>query len=202
MFLELKILLIDFTNIKYIILFLIIYSFVGWLLESTYISLYQKKLINSGFLYGPFCPIYGFGSLILIYIFKYLQYNIFLIFITSILIMSLWEYFIGWLMELIFQMKWWDYSNRFFNIKGRICLLNSFFWGILSLLLIKGLHPFIEKLITFNLTLMIITFFLFLYLIIDIIFSIIKHINLETVIIKQYKSLFDYLLNNIPHKKN
>ena len=202
MFLELKILLIDFTNIKYIILFLIIYSFVGWLLESTYIALYQKKLINSGFLYGPFCPIYGFGSLILIYIFKYLQYNIFLIFITSILIMSLWEYFIGWLMELIFQMKWWDYSNRFFNIKGRICLLNSFFWGILSLLLIKGLHPFIEKLITFNLTLMIITFFLFLYLIIDIIFSIIKHINLETVIIKQYKSLFDYLLNNIPHKKN
>jgi len=202
MFNELKIFFTNIINLEYIVLLLIIYSFIGWLIESIYVSFHQKKLINSGFLYGPFCPIYGFGALILVFTFKDLSTNFFLIFITAIVIMSLWEYFISWLMELIFQIKWWDYSNRLLNIKGRICLLNSFFWGILSLLLIKGLHPFIEKLITFNLTLMIITFFLFLYLIIDIIFSIIKHINLETVIIKQYKSLFDYLLNNIPHKKN
>ena len=126
-----------------IIFIFVIYSFIGWILESLYKSIIQKRIINSGFLIGPFCPIYGYGALIMYYALESLKNNIFILFVASFIILSIWEYIVGLLLEITFKTKYWDYSDRFCNINGRVCLLNSCFWGVLGCIFILILNPFI-----------------------------------------------------------
>lgn len=130
-----------------IIFIFVVYSFIGWLIESTYKSILQKKLINSGFLIGPFCPIYGCGALIMYYALDYLKNNLVLLFIGSFIILSFWEYLVGVFLETVFKTKYWDYTDKFCNINGRVCLLNSCFWGILGSLFILYINPFICKIV-------------------------------------------------------
>ena len=123
----------DIDIIK-ILTYFIIYSFLGWLLESVFKTILEKKIVNSGFLHGPFCPIYGIGAIIM-----YLGLNNFskypiLVFILGFLILSIWEYIVGWGLEKLFNTKYWDYSKNKFNIKGRVCLMNSLFWGVLGMI--------------------------------------------------------------------
>lgn len=125
--------------------YFLIYSFIGWVLESTYKTIFQKKIVNSGFLHGPVCPIYGFGALIMFLFLEGLKGNPVLIFITGFLVLSIWEYLVGLFLEKVFHTKYWDYSNSFCNIKGRVCLLNSVFWGLLGLVFIGYIHPIVEK---------------------------------------------------------
>lgn len=124
-----------------------IYSFLGWCVESIYKTILEKKFINSGFLYGPFCPIYGFGAVIMILLLDKLPKNIFLIFIASVILLTIWEYIVGVLLERIFKTKYWDYSNLKFNINGRVCLKNSIYWGILGIILIFIIHPLISYMV-------------------------------------------------------
>lgn len=131
-------------NLK-ILFYFAIYSFLGWLMESVYRSIIEKKIINSGFLHGPFCPIYGFGAMIMILILQKISNNIIIIFITSTIILTIWEYSVGVILEKIFKTKYWDYSDKKFNINGRICLQNSVYWGIIGVLFLKMIHPFIEE---------------------------------------------------------
>ena len=133
------------NTILYFITYLIVYSFAGWLLESTYKTIYKKKFINSGFLIGPYCPIYGFGAIIMLLILNFLKENPVLLFLASVVILSCWEYLVGLILEKVFKTKYWDYSNIKFNIHGRICLKNSIYWGILGLIFIKIVHPFVEQ---------------------------------------------------------
>ena len=126
-----------------IIFIFVIYSFIGWILESLYKSIIQKRIINSGFLIGPFCPIYGYGALIMYYALESLKNNIFILFVASFIILSIWEYIVGLLLEITFKTKYWDYSDRFCNMNGRVCLLNSCFWGVLGCVFILILNPFI-----------------------------------------------------------
>ncbi len=130
-----------------LILFFIIYSFLGWVMESMVRSICEKKLINTGFLYGPFCPIYGLGALIMILFLSTFKNNVFLLFLTSFVILSLWEYVVGWLLEKIFKTKYWDYSDHKFNINGRVCLSNSIAWGVLGVIFVKYLHPWISDIL-------------------------------------------------------
>lgn len=130
-----------------LVIYFIIYSFFGWIIESTYKSILQKKVINSGFLAGPFCPIYGFGALIMYLSLKNVTNNIFILFIFGMIALSVFEYIVGLFLELVFQTKYWDYSNKKFNIQGRVCLLNSFYWGILGIIFMKGIHPLVENLV-------------------------------------------------------
>lgn len=130
------------TIINYITLF-IIYSFLGWVMESFFRSICEKKLINTGFLYGVICPIYGIGAIIMLIFLDNLKQNVFILFISAFFILSLWEYIVGWLLEKIFNAKYWDYSKHKFNINGRICLANSIAWGILAVVFLKYIHPFI-----------------------------------------------------------
>ena len=123
----------------------IIYSFAGWLLESIYKTILQRKLVNSGFLNGPFCPIYGIGALIMILVLGEFKNNIILLFIMAFVILSIWEYIVGFLLEKIFKTKYWDYSKMKFYIHGRICLKNSIYWGILGVLFIDCINPFVNK---------------------------------------------------------
>ena len=136
------------TNLYNIIHWFFIYSFLGWVMETCYVSILDKKFINRGFVNGPFCTIYGFGALAVYFILKPFENNILILFIMGIIVPSILEYFTGWLMEVIFKTTWWDYSNYRFNIKGRICLLNSIIWGVLTVALFLVIQPFVNFIIS------------------------------------------------------
>ena len=128
-----------------IIFYFIIYSFLGWCLESVYKTIIFKKPTNSGFLYGPFCPMYGIGAVLMIWAGQ-LSSNPIVIFIMAFLIFSVWEYLVAVIIEKLFKTKYWDYSHLKFNIQGRVCLKNSIYWGILGVLLIYVIQPVIRNL--------------------------------------------------------
>lgn len=128
-----------------IIFYFIIYSFLGWCLESIYKTIIFKKPTNSGFLYGPFCPMYGIGAIIMIMAGQ-ISNNIIIVFIMAFLIFTIWEYVVAVFLEKVFKTKYWDYSDLKFNIQGRVCLKNSIYWGILGVLLIFVIQPVTENL--------------------------------------------------------
>ncbi len=165
----------NFIKILYIIDFFLIYSFIGWVLESVYKTILQRKLVNSGFLHGPFCPIYGIGALIM-YAFLSLCDNPVTVFLSGFVVLSVWEYIVAWALEKLFHEKYWDYSNKKFNINGRVCLLNSIFWGVLGVIFTYVVHPFIEsKIVNIDNRLLIVgTILLSIGLAIDAVISIIK----------------------------
>ncbi|MBR0491702.1 MAG: hypothetical protein IJJ82_06655 [Clostridia bacterium] len=121
----------------------IVYSFLGWIMESIFRSFCEKKIINTGFLIGPMCPIYGVGSIIMITCMGWLQGRIIELFIISVVILTFWEYIVGVFLEKVFQTKYWDYSDHKFNFQGRICLTNSILWGCLGVGFINIIHPFV-----------------------------------------------------------
>jgi len=163
-------------------IYYIIYSFIGWVLESLYKSILQKKLVNSGFLAGPFCHIYGYGALIMYLSLKDVTSNIFILFIYGMVALSVFEYIVGLFLELVFKTKYWDYSNNKFNIDGRVCLLNSFYWGILGIIFMKFIHPGVEALVDKipDLYVYIIVGVGFFYFVIDTITSTVKVININS----------------------
>lgn len=130
-----------------IILYVIIYSFLGWCCECVYCSFKTGKLINRGFLVGPFCPIYGFGAIATIYSLDAFPSTIFWVFFGGLFITSTLEYITSVLMEKIFNARWWDYSTYRFNINGRVCLLNSTLFGLLCLFLYFDIHPRISNMV-------------------------------------------------------
>ena len=125
--------------------YFIVYSFLGWILESTFRSIIERKLINTGFLIGPLCPIYGFGACIMFLFLEGLSNNIILSFLVSFVLLTLWEYVVGVMLEKMFHTKFWDYSNHKVNFQGRICLINSIYWGILGVVFIKIIHPLVQS---------------------------------------------------------
>ncbi len=123
------------------IIYLTIYSFIGWVCEVVYCSILSKRVVNRGFLAGPVCPVYGFGAILVIYLLEPAQSSIPVIFLAGLALTSILEYITGWLLEVFFSTKWWDYSNKRFNINGRVCLKNSVLFGLLCVVLVKVLHP-------------------------------------------------------------
>lgn len=134
----------DFDFIIKLLAYFIIYSFLGWVLESIVKTWIEKKPVNSGFLHGPLCPIYGFGAIIMFLFLNNLKGKYFLLFVVAFFILSVWEYFVGWLLEKLFHTTYWDYTPNKFNIKGRVCLMNSTFWGILGVVFVEWIHPLID----------------------------------------------------------
>ncbi|MBE6114322.1 MAG: hypothetical protein E7191_04500 [Erysipelotrichaceae bacterium] len=124
-----------------ILLYFIWYSFLGWVCESVWKTLCSRKLVNSGFLYSPLCPIYGFGGLLIIYSLTPIKKYPLAVFLIGMLLVSILEYLTGLLLEVLFHMKWWDYSNRRFQLHGRVCLENAVIFGCMGLLVIYGIHP-------------------------------------------------------------
>lgn len=131
-----------------LLIYFIIYSFLGWLLESVYKTIIFKKVTNSGFLYGPVCPMYGIAAVMMILLSR-ISNNLIIIFILSFFAFSIWEYIVGFILEKCFKTKYWDYSDLKFNIKGRVCLKNSIYWGILGVILIFVIQPLIENAISY-----------------------------------------------------
>ena len=156
----------------YILLFFI-YSFIGWILEEVYAFYIHKKFINRGFLIGPLCPLYGIGCLTLTFILNKYSNNVFLLFIASMIICSAIEYLIGYLLEKIFNLRWWDYSDEKYNLDGRICLKTTILFGIIGILVIKFINPFLINILTnINIkTVNIITLILVIIFTVDLIIS-------------------------------
>lgn len=124
-----------------------IYSFLGWLWETCYVSVRKGKLINRGFINGPLCTIYGCGALAVYLILLPVSGDLLLLFVGGVVVATALEYVTAALMENIFHTSWWDYSDKKFNFQGRICLGVSLGWGVLTVLLFRVLHPLVEKLV-------------------------------------------------------
>lgn len=129
-------------SLRIIILLFFIYSFLGWFMEVCVALHDENKLINRGFLIGPYCPIYGVGVLLIMLLLHKYADDPFVLFIMAVLLCSILEYFTGYIMEKLFKARWWDYSHKKFNINGRICLDNLLAFGILGLLVMYVLNPF------------------------------------------------------------
>ncbi|MFT3982920.1 MAG: putative ABC transporter permease [Lachnospiraceae bacterium] len=122
--------------------YLILYSFLGWLWESSYVSVLEKKFVNRGFVTGPVCTIYGVGALSVYLILRPLAGRWLLLFFSGIIFATMLEYVTALVMEMLFHTSWWDYTDQRFNYKGRICLSSSLAWGAATLLLFAVLQPF------------------------------------------------------------
>ena len=129
---------------QYISLFFI-YSFLGWLMESIGDTIKKKKFVNRGFLIGPYCPIYGVGVLLITILLQKYRNDIWITFFMSLLICGTLEYLTSYIMEKIFKARWWDYSQRKFNINGRICLETLIPFGIAGTFIIYVANPFLLK---------------------------------------------------------
>lgn len=126
----------------------IVYAIIGWCTEVSYAALDTGKFVNRGFLNGPYCPIYGCGVVIVVTILTSLEENVFILFIGSFLLTTTLEFVTGYILEKVFHNKWWDYSDKPFNIKGYICLKFSIYWGLACTFIMKVIHPMIYKTIT------------------------------------------------------
>lgn len=125
-------------------LFFFIYSFIGWVWESCYVSIREKRPVNRGFVHGPFLPLYGFGAVVVLACTMEVREHTALIFFMGMAGATVLEYFTGAAMEKLFHVKYWDYSKQKLNIKGYICPLASLCWGCFSVLMVRVVHPPIE----------------------------------------------------------
>jgi uncharacterized membrane protein len=166
----------------YFLLF-ISYAFLGWCMEVTCKFIQYKKFINRGFLIGPYCPIYGWGALAITILLKRYMEDPLVLFVMSTLICSIIEYLTSYFMEKKYHARWWDYSNKKFNINGRICLETLIPFGILGVAIMYGTNPILFKLYNQipQLVINILTAILFIGFILDNIISsnIISSINVE-----------------------
>ncbi len=122
------------------ILIFLIYSFVGWLFEVVVGIVLRHKITNRGFMIGPFCPIYGFGALIISLLLGHIQ-NIAVIFCVAVIGATILEYTTSYFMEKTFRARWWDYSHEFCNLNGRVCLKASLMFGLLGTFVVCIANP-------------------------------------------------------------
>lgn len=134
-------------NINNIFIVFTAYSFLGWCAEVAYQYWTQKKFINRGFLHGPFCPIYGACILLVMYLLNRVHVNLFALFIISTILISTIEYITSYILEKLFHLKWWDYTEDPLNLNGRICLHFSLGWGLAAIVVFKIIHPIIMSVI-------------------------------------------------------
>lgn len=128
------------------ILYFFIYAFIGWCLETIYAIMVFGHFVKRGFLFGPICPIYGFGAIFLIIILeKVKKNNNFVKFLVAMITFSIFEFIASWILETMFHQRWWDYSGAIFNIQGRICITFSLIWGFIGVIFSNIIHPFIKK---------------------------------------------------------
>ena len=135
-------------NFCFYIFMFFVFAVIGWILECISCSFYAKKLIhNRGFLLGPYCPVYGFGTLFTyIFLVQYKSDPV-VLFIMSLVCTSILEYITSLGMEKLFNARWWDYSDRRFNLEGRICLRNGILFGIMGLTFSYLIFPLYEKIV-------------------------------------------------------
>jgi len=138
--------------INYVFMFFI-FSAIGWAIECTYRSLGEKKIINSGFLYGPMCPIYGTGclvfELILVPLSQPIEKRVIPVLLLGMVLADIVEYATSYIMEKLFNARWWDYSNNFLNLHGRICFKHTCYWAIFAFVYVYLIAPVYQYVLSF-----------------------------------------------------
>lgn len=177
-------------NIFQWLFFFYFYCFFGWCFESTYVSLKQKKLVNRGFMRGPFLPLYGTGAIMMLVVSMPFQDNVFLTYLAGVVGATILEYITGVTMEALFKVRYWDYSNQPFNFQGQICLGSSIAWGFLTILMTRVVHKPIE---TFVLSipmnvLTIVTCIITIYIVADFTLSFKAAMDLRDILVKMEKA--------------
>lgn len=122
-----------------------LYAFAGWVIETLYRSIPQRRLVNPGFLAGPFLPIYGFFATLVIWcsgILSLLAWE--WQFVWFVCLSTVLEYIAGWFFERFFHLQLWDYHSTPFNLQGRIALPYSLLWGVLGLVFHLIIHPTVQ----------------------------------------------------------
>lgn len=141
-------------TIYQIFAFFIIYSVIGWFLEVTFHAVVVGVITNRGFLNGPLCPLYGFGMLLLIGTLNMIptteseEPSAIIVFLGGLILATFAELIAGWILDRIFHLRWWDYSDKPFNFRGYICLEFSLIWGIGAIIVMKVAHPVVSHLST------------------------------------------------------
>lgn len=171
------------TNSQTLIIFFFVYAILGWILETLYCIYELGHFEKRGFLYGPLCPIYGYGAIILLVVLKPFKNRNLLLFIYSAIVFSVFEYLVGYSLEALFSMKFWDYTNDILNINGRITLWFSIIWGIFGILFMNYIHKFVEKITNTcknkanYIVQHIVLYLIILVYIVDTVFSIVRYVD-------------------------
>lgn len=129
------------------VMFFYIYCFLGWVWESAYVSVCHRKLVNRGFLKGPFLPIYGSGAICILVVTIPIRGNIPLMALAGMAAATVLEYVTGAVMEKLFRVRYWDYTGKFLNVNGYICLASVLCWGVMTVLVTEVLHVYVERLV-------------------------------------------------------
>lgn len=130
-------------QIELAFLLFLTYSFLGWTMEILLTLVRDRKFINRGFLIGPYCPIYGVGSLLMVFFLQDYREDLIVLFCMAMVVCSILEYTTSVIMEKLFHARWWDYSHNKFNINGRICLETMIPFGLGGTLIVSLIHPFL-----------------------------------------------------------
>ena len=172
--------------IQNLCLYFFICSFIGCVCEILYAFYVEKTFVKRGFLYGIACPIYGFGAVMLIIINDLISKktnSILFKMIIMAMVFTAFEYLVSLVFELIFEIRWWDYSNEFLNLHGRICLQFSILWGIAGGIFIQFIYKPMQKLIkkirnkVSNKVINIVLVFLTIIMSIDFVLSVLKYLK-------------------------
>lgn len=140
------------SKVQTYILYFFLFALMGWLMETIYAIFTLGHFVKRGFLYGPLCPIYGYGALMLILFLDKYKHKNFQLFIHAAIIFSAFEYLVSFGLDALFSMHWWDYTDEFMNLNGRISIFYSFAWGIIAILFINHVYPFLKRKINWTLS--------------------------------------------------
>ncbi len=170
--------------------FFYFYSFFGWCFESAYVSIGKKRFVNRGFMRGPFLPLYGTGGIMMLLVSMPFQDNIFMVYVAGCLGATVLEYVTGVVMESLFKVRYWDYSDQKLNFQGHICLSSSLAWGFLTIFMTEVLHKQVEKIVVLipNSVLTLITLFLTGVIFSDFALSFKAAMDLRDVLIRMEKA--------------
>lgn len=162
------------------------YSFLGWCFESTYVSIESKKLINRGFMRGPFLPLYGSGAVMMLVVSMPFANSIVLTYIAGCIGATALEYITGVTMEALFKVRYWDYSNKRFNFQGQVCLSSTIAWGFFTVLMTRVLHPPIDRFVLGmpQQILGYVTVLLSVYIVVDFTLSFKAAMDLRDILVK------------------
>ena len=130
-----------------LVLYFLWYSLLGWCMETTFCSISERRFVFRGFLKGPICPIYGFGMVIVLYALTPLVDNTLLLYLGGVILPSVLELVGGWALYKLYRTRWWDYTDKPFNIGGYVCLEFSLMWGVGAIVMVKAIHPTIAALV-------------------------------------------------------
>lgn len=138
-----------FTLSEIVVLFFT-YSVIGWIWETIYCSIKDHHYDYRGFLFGPYCPVYGFAVTTILICTYRVQDNLFLLYVVGVIVATIFEYCASVFLQYVFHMKLWDYSHLWGNIQGRVAPIISLFWGLGVVFLVKIVQPFIQKIINWE----------------------------------------------------